>query len=120
MRDNRPFCFVLEPSPEHYTKMVKDIECKIVKYLKVPSSGYGIVYILHTPDSIAKEQLYVLIVGDFPTCSCIDFVFMKASALGNGHKWICCKHIYFILQQFMGCILEDKFSALPSLDIQRG
>jgi hypothetical protein len=117
MRDSRPFRFVAEPSPEHCAKMAfaKDIECKVLKYLKVPPSGYGIVYIVHTPGSIAKQQLYEVTIGDFPACTCIDFVSMKASALGNGKKkWICCKHIYFILQRFMECTLEDKFVHCPA------
>jgi hypothetical protein len=81
----------------------------------VPSPGYGIVYTIHTHSSIAKQQLYEVTVGDFPACTCIDFISMKASALGNGKKkWICCKHIYFILQRFLGCTLEDKFVHCPA------
>jgi hypothetical protein len=116
MRDNRPFWFVVEPSPEHISKMAlaKGIESKVLKYQKVPSSGYGIVYTVHTPSSIAKQQLYEVTVGDFPACTCIDFISMKASALGNGKKWICCKHIYFILQRFLGCTSEDKFVHCPA------
>jgi hypothetical protein len=100
MRDNRPFWFVAKPSPEHISKMAlaKGIECKVLRYQKVPSLGYGIVYTVHTAGSIAKQQLYEVTVGDFPACTCIDFISMKASALGNSKKkWICYKHIYFIL-----------------------
>jgi hypothetical protein len=98
MKDNQPFCFIADPSPEQCAKMAlaKDIDCKVLKYLKVPPPGYGIVYTVHTPDSIAKQQLYEVTVGDFPACTCIDFISMKASALGK-KKWICCKHLYFIL-----------------------
>ena len=101
MRDSRLFHFVVEPSPEHCAKMAfaKDIECKVLKYLKVPLPGYNIVYVVHTLGSIAKQQLYEVTIGDFLACTCIDFMSMKASALGNGKKkWICYKHIYFILQ----------------------
>jgi hypothetical protein len=100
VRDSRPFRFVAEPTQKHCTKMAlaKDIDCKVLKYMKVPPPGYGIVYIVHTPGSITKQQLYKVTIGDFPTCTCLDFVSMKASALRNGKKkWICCKHIYFIL-----------------------
>jgi hypothetical protein len=117
MKDNQPFRFVADPSPEHCAKMAlaKDIDYKVLKYLKVPPPGYGIIYIVHTPGSIAKQQLYKVTVEDFPACTCIDFISMKASALGNGKKkWICCKHLYFILQRFMGCTLDDKFVHCPA------
>jgi hypothetical protein len=40
---------------------------------------------------------------------------IKCKALGsNQKKWIYCKHIYFILQKFMGCTLEDKFVHYPA------
>jgi hypothetical protein len=32
-----------------------DIDCTVVKFLKVPSRGYGIVYIVQTPGSVAKQ-----------------------------------------------------------------
>jgi hypothetical protein len=69
---------------------------------------YCVLY--HTPGSVAKQQLYEVTIGDFPACTCIDFVSMKATTLGNGRKkWICYKHLYFILQRFFGCTAEDKF-----------
>jgi hypothetical protein len=65
--------------------------------------------------SIAKQQLYEVIVGDFLACTCIEFISMKASALGNGKKkWICCKHLYFILQQFLSAIVDAKFVHCPT------
>jgi hypothetical protein len=94
---------------------VKTIECTIVKYLKVPPPGYGIVYTIYTPSSIAKQQLYEVTIGDFPACTCIDFISMKTNALGNGKKkWICCKFLYFILQQFLGATVDDKFVHCPA------
>jgi hypothetical protein len=40
---------------------------------------------------------------------------MKATALGNMRKkWICCKHLYFILQHFFGCTTKDKFLHCPA------
>jgi hypothetical protein len=117
VREGKSFRFVPQPSPEHFARMdrAKNIECTIVKYLKVPSPGYGIVYTVHTPGSISKQQLYEVTIGDYPACSCIDFISMKASALGNGKKkWICCKHLYFILQQFLGATIDDKFVHCPA------
>jgi hypothetical protein len=110
--DGRSFRYVPEPSPEHYAKMekAKSIECTVLRYVKVPAPRYGIVYSVHTPRSVAKQQLYEVTIGDFPACTCIDFISMKATALGNGRKkWTCYKHLYFILQHFFGCTTEDKF-----------
>jgi hypothetical protein len=117
MRDNKAFRFVADPSPDHFSKMAKsiDIDCTVVKFLKVPAPGYGIVYTVHTPGSVAKQQLYEVTISDFPTCKCLDFISMKSYALGNRKKkWIYCKHIYFILQRCMGCTKEDKFIHCPA------
>jgi hypothetical protein len=74
-----------------------DIDYIVVKFLKVPSPGYGIVYIVHTPGSVAKQQLYKVTISDFLACKCLDFICMKSYALGNNQKkWIYYKHIYFI------------------------
>jgi hypothetical protein len=57
IREGKSFCFVPQPSPEHFARMdrAKTIECTIVKYLKVPPPRYGIVYTVHMPGSIAKQ-----------------------------------------------------------------
>jgi hypothetical protein len=51
-----------------------EIECTIVKYLKVPVLGYGIVYTIHILRSIIKQQLYEVTISDFFACKCLDFV----------------------------------------------
>jgi hypothetical protein len=62
-----------------------------------------------------KRQLYKVTIGDLSICTCIDFVSMKASALGNGKKkWIYYKHLYFILQQFLGATIKNKFVYCPT------
>jgi hypothetical protein len=117
LRERKPFRFVSEPSSEHMTKMVRsrEIPCTSVKILKVPPPGYGVVYTVFTPESVEKQQLYNITIGDFPSCSCLGFLTMKTSALGNGQKkWIYCKHIYFVLQRFMGCTIDDTFVHSPA------
>ena len=75
-----------------------DIDCTVIKFLKVPSPSYRIVYIVYTPGSVAKQQLYEVTISDFLACKCLDFISMKSYVLGNSQKkWIYCKHIYFIL-----------------------
>ena len=117
VREEQSFRFVPQPSSKHFARMdwTKIIECTIVKYLKVPLPGYGIAYTVPTPGSIAKQQPYEVTIGDFQACTCIDFISMKASALGNGKKkWIYCKYLYFILQQFLGRTIDDKFVHCPA------
>jgi hypothetical protein len=115
--ENKAFQFVHDPSAEHLAKMTKclDIDCTVVKFLKVPSPGYGIVYVIHTSGLVAKQQLYEVTIGDFHACKCLNFISMKSYALGNRQKkWIYCKHIYFILQKFMGCTVDEKFVHYPA------
>jgi hypothetical protein len=116
-RDGKLFRYVPVSSEEHRAKLLKSIsiDCSVVKYLEVPPPGYGIVYTVHTPGSIAKQQLYEVTIGYFPSCTCIDFISMKANVLGNGKKkWIYCKHVYFIFQRFMGYTTEDNFVHCPT------
>lgn len=64
---------------------------------------------------ITKRQLYKVTIGDLSICTCIDFVSMNASTLGNGKKkWIYFKHLYFTLQQFLGAIVKNKFVYCPA------
>jgi hypothetical protein len=117
MRENKAFWFVADPSLEHLSKMAKslDSDCTVVKFLKVPAPSYGIVYTVHTPGSVAKQQLYEVTISDFPACKCLDFISMKSYTLRNSQKkWIYCKHIYFILQWLMGCTKDDKFIHSPA------
>ena len=87
-----------------------EIECTVVKFVKVPLPSYGIVHIVHIPNSVAKQQLYEVTISHFPACKCLDVISIKSCTLGNGQKkWIYCKHIYFILQKFIGYTLDDKF-----------
>ena len=80
------------------------------KVMMVPESGYGVVFIVITPGSISKKELYEVTISDFLSCTCRGFQYMCASALGNlSKKWILCKHLYFILQIRMYCIADDAF-----------
>jgi hypothetical protein len=67
-RDGRSFRYVPEPSPEHYAKMekLKSIECTVLRYVEVPAPGYGIVYFVHTPGFVTKQQLYEVTIDDSP------------------------------------------------------
>ena len=90
------------------------IECTILKSMKVPKPGYGIVFTVITLGSISKKVLYEVSISDFPACTCRGFWYMCASALGNpSKKWILYKHLYFILQNRMCCTVGDTFIYCP-------
>lgn len=88
MREGKKFKNVAEPSSEHIAKFNKSktIECSLLKARKVPHPGYGYVFTIHTPGPIAKNQLYEVTIGDFPACTCLDFVTMKTSALAVARR----------------------------------
>ena len=91
------------------------IECTILKSMKVPKPGYGIVFTVITLGSISKKVLYEVSISDFPACTCRGFRYMCAYALGNpSKKWILCKHLYFILQNRMYCTVGDTFIHCPN------
>jgi hypothetical protein len=53
---------------------------------------------------IENCKQYDIIIGNFPTCICINFVSMMTSSLGYDGK---CKHLYYILQNVMFCGLVE-------------
>ena len=99
-RSGKLFRFVAVPSTDHILKMESSsfIECTILKSMKAPERGYGIVFTVITRGSISKKVLYEVSISDFLACTCRGFRYMCASAFGNpSKKWILCKHLYFIL-----------------------
>ena len=108
LRDGRPIQSVSHLLPNHLKKMDdnRSISCTIMKYVKVPSPGYGIVLTLCTLRSVERKQLYEVSISNYPSCSCTDFKFMKAKT-NRKHKWMPCKHLCFVLQEedvFIHCL----------------
>ena len=96
------FRFVPHPSTDHLKKMDenKKLNCTILKYVKVPSPGYEVVLTVITPGSLDKKELYEVSISNFLAYTCKHFKFMSTRALGNKkHKWMPCKHLYFLLQK---------------------
>ena len=81
-RDGKPFRFVVQPSSEHLKKMEDNgsIDCKILKYVKIPTLGYGMVLTICTPNSLDRKSLYDVCISNYPSCSYPDFKFMKSRA----------------------------------------
>ena len=73
-RDGKPFQFVAQPSSEHLKKMEdnRSIDCKILKYVKVPTPGYGVVLTICMPNSLDWKSLYDVCISNYPSCSCLD------------------------------------------------
>ena len=83
-----------------------------MKYVKVPSPGYGIVLTLCTSGFVERKELYEVSISNYPSCSCPDFKFIKAQASWK-RKWMPCKHLYFVLQEHFSCMEEDVFIHCP-------
>ena len=54
----------------------KKLDFTILKYVKVPSPGYGAVLTIITPGSLDKKELYEVSILNFPACTCKSFKFM--------------------------------------------
>ena len=82
LRDGKPIRFVPQPSAEHLKKIEdhRSISCTIMKYVKVPTLGYGVVLTIYTPGSMDRKELYEISISNYPACLCPDFKFMKARA----------------------------------------
>ena len=110
------FRFEPHPSADHLKKMDEHskLDCTILKYVKVPSLGYGAVLIVITPQSLDKKEFYEVSISNFLAYTCKHFKFMSTQALGNKkHKWMPCKHLYFLLQEHFSCTKEDVFIHYP-------
>ena len=104
-RNGKPFCFVVLPSLDYNLQMEssKSIDCTILKLLRVPALGHGVIFIVVTHWSFLKNELYDITISHFPACTCRGIWYICASTLENPKKWILCKHLYFILQNYMSC-----------------
>ena len=112
IRNGKVFRYVPHPSTNHLKKMEEHmkLDCTILKYMKVPSPRYGAVLTVITPGSLDKKKLHEVSISNFPACTCNSFKFMCTRALGNKkHKWMPCKHLYFLLQEHFSCTEEDVF-----------
>jgi hypothetical protein len=72
------------------------LEVIVLPSTKVPPPGYGQIYFISSGPPLSIKQ-YEVMIGNFPNCTCVDFIQMMASSLGGQGKWVHCKHLYFIL-----------------------
>ena len=90
----------------------RSIDCKILKYVRVLSPGYGVILTVCTPNSVDQKTLYEVCISDYPSYLCLDFKFMK-SRENRRRKWLPCKHLYFVLQEHFAYTKEDVFVHCP-------
>jgi hypothetical protein len=62
----------------------------------VTSPTYGRIYIIIL-GPIKNCKQYEIIINNFPTCNCMDFVLMMIGSLGASNKWAHCKHLCIVL-----------------------
>jgi hypothetical protein len=52
---------------------------------------------------LTNSHQYQVMIGNFPSCNCPNFINVSTSALGNKGKWVPCKHIYWIFCHVVHC-----------------
>ncbi len=70
--------------------------------LHVLTPRYGQIYKILC-GKVVNKMKYEIIIGNFPTCTCMDFVIMISSSLGKWGKWLPSKHMYYVLQHVIFC-----------------
>ena len=59
-----------------------------------------------------NKNAYRVTVGQFPTCTCPDFVNMAVSAIGGRQQYINCKHLYYLYRSFARWISKRTSSSM--------
>ncbi len=76
------------------------LEVVILPPIAIPPPRYGQIYIISF-DPPPNTKQYEVMIGNFPNCTCVEFIQMMAGSLGGWGKWVHYKHLYFILQNVM-------------------
>jgi hypothetical protein len=78
--------------------------CTVFLPVDVLPLGYGWIY-----NVFSNEKRYHVIMGNYPSCSSLNFVTMAAHSLGGCGAWVQCKHIYHVLLTIMYCGMIEDF-----------
>ena len=117
MRNNRAIWRIANaPTAEQRNKWesVAKIRGQILGVTLLPHPGLGAIVELETAIAYNKNA-YRVTVGQFPTCTCPDFVNMAVSAIGGRQQYVNCKHLYYLYRYFCKMdIQKDKFIHAPS------
>jgi hypothetical protein len=88
----------------------------VLCHIQVPPLGIRCVSIVSTINFMLHDNFYEVIVGCYPTCTCIDFISMLASSIGKEGKYVSCKHLYFIYAKRTNCNAKKFFIHQPTLN----
>ena len=104
------------PTAEQRNKWesVANIRGKILGVTLLLHLGLGAIVELET-DIACNKNAYRVTMGQFPTCTCPDFVNMAVSGIGGRQQYVNCKHLYYLYRYFCKMdIQKDKFIHAPS------
>ena len=89
------------PTAEHRNKWesASNITGKILGVTLLPLPGLGAIVELET-GPVCNKNAYRVTMGQFPTCTCPDFVNMVVSAIGGRQQYDNCKHLYYLYIYF--------------------
>jgi hypothetical protein len=80
------------------------LPCTMFLLIDVLPLEYGWIY-----DVLSNEKHYHVTMGNYLSCSCLNFVTMATHSLGGHGAWVQCKHIYHVLLTIMYCGLTKDF-----------
>ena len=91
-----------------------NIRGQILGVTLLPHPGLGAIVELETGIAYNKNA-YRVTMGQFLTCTCLDFVNMVVSAIRGRQQYINCNHLYYLYRSFCKMdIQKDKFIHAPS------
>ena len=104
------------PTTEQRNKWesASNIRGHILGVTLLPHPGLGAIVELETGMD-CNRNAYRVTVGQFPTCTCPDFINMAVSAIGGRQQYVNCKHLYYLYRYFCKMdVQKDKFIHAPS------
>ena len=117
MRNNKAIQRIANaPTAEQRNKWESagNIKGQILGVILLPLPGLGAIVELEM-GSAGNKNAYRVTMGQFPTCTCPDFVTMAVSAIGGRQQYVNCKHLYYLYRYFCKMdVNKDKFIHAPS------
>ncbi len=61
-----------------------------------------------------KCKQYEVTIIDYPACNCMDLFSIMFVSVDEWGLWVRCKHMYYIFQYVMFCVIKEWFIHYPS------
>ena len=117
VRNNRPIRRLpnaLTIQQQNKWESARNVRGEILGVTPLPSPGLGAIVVLRT-EAHPIKNVYRITLGQFPTCTCPDFVNMAVSTIGGRQQYVNCKHLYYLYRYFCKMHIHDhKFIHAPS------